>query len=78
MSWFASMPKSGPAPYSPKAGCLPNQNAGMPWPPSSVPLLTASTTCNPGTTAPAGSISIFRRPPVSSAAFFVQSTANSW
>ena len=33
------MPKSGPAPKRPKAVFLPNQNAGMPWPPSITPLL---------------------------------------
>ena len=78
MSWFASMPKSGPAPYRPKAVFLPYQNAARPWPPSSVPLLTASTTCSPGTTAPAGSMSIFSRPWVRSKTFLVQSMANSW
>src|SRR5689334_22370536 len=42
------------------------------------PLLTASSTCSAGTTAPAGSISILSRPPVRSEAFLHQSIANSW
>jgi hypothetical protein len=42
------------------------------------PLLAASITCRPGTTAPAGSMSILSLPPDMSATFFVQSTASSW
>src|SRR5215510_3298706 len=49
-----------------------------PWPPSRVPLVTASSRPNAGTTAPAGSTSILRSPPVMSFTFLAKSSAYSW
>src|SRR5262245_8804030 len=49
-----------------------------PWPPSRVPCDTASSRPNAGTTAPAGSTSILRSPPVISLIFFAKSSAYSW
>src|SRR4029077_5376071 len=48
------------------------------WPPSSTPLETASSNWNAGTTAPAGSTSILRSPPVMSLTFLLKSIAYSW
>src|SRR6187402_212946 len=50
----------------------------MPWPPSSVPLDTASNRPKAGTTEPAGSTSILRSPPVMSLTFLAKSSAYSW
>jgi hypothetical protein len=43
-----------------------------------VPFDTASISWKAGTTAPAGSTSIFRSPPVMSLIFFAKSSAYSW
>ncbi len=75
---FASMPQAGPEPQSASAEFLPYQYATTPWPPSSVPFDTASRRSNAFTTAPAGSTSILRRPPVMSFTFFAKSRAYSW
>src|SRR5512139_3509346 len=72
------MPKAGPEPHNAMAVLLPYQYATTPWPPSSVPLLTASSSPNAGTTAPEGSNSIFRREPPMSLTFLTKSLAYSW
>ena len=72
------MPKAGPEPQSASAEFLPYQYATTPWPPSSVPFDTASRRSNAFTTAPAGSTSILRRPPVMSFTFLAKSRAYSW
>jgi hypothetical protein len=57
---------------------LPYQYATTPWPPSRVPFATASSRSNAFTTAPAGSTSILRRPPLISFTFLAKSRAYSW
>ncbi|SOZ19819.1 hypothetical protein CBM2633_B70023 [Cupriavidus taiwanensis] len=77
-SMLGSMPQAGPEPHSASAEFLPYQYAITPWPPSSVPLLTASIRSNALTTAPAGSSSILRSPPDMSFTLVTKSPANSW
>src|SRR5687767_11305422 len=69
---------AGPVPNRLSARCLPNQYAGTPRPPSSVPELVASMICVNGTTALLGSASTLRRPPDMSLTFFAQSVSISW
>src|SRR6476620_2591554 len=75
---LASMPHAAPEPQRAMALFLPYQYASTPWPPSSVPLETASSRPKAGTTAPAGSTSILRSPPVMSLIFLAKSSAYSW
>src|SRR5512138_1006238 len=75
---FGSMPNDGPEPHNASAVFLPYQYASTPWPPSRVPFATASRRSNAFTTAPAGSTSILRRPPVMSFTFLAKSRAYSW
>ncbi|MNS87489.1 hypothetical protein D3C72_1214360 [compost metagenome] len=72
------MPHAGPEPHSASAEFLPYQYAITPWPPSSVPLLTASIRSKALTTAPAGSSSIFKSPPDMAFTLATKSPANSW
>src|SRR5262249_9283066 len=53
-------------------------NRGPPRPPSGVPCEPAPSRPKAGTTAPAGSTSILRSPPVMSFTFFAKSSAYSW
>src|SRR5512139_420018 len=75
---FASMPNAGPEPHSATAEFLPYQYAITPWPPSSVPLLTASSRSNGLTTAPAGSTSILSSLPDMALTLPAKSVAYSW
>src|SRR5436190_12778264 len=75
---LASMPHAAPEPHRAIAACLPYQYATTPWPPSSVPLDTASMRPKAGTTAPAGSTSILSSPPAMSFTLLAKSRAYSW
>src|SRR5512145_566638 len=75
---LGSMPKAGPEPHSATAEFLPYQYATTPWPPSSVPLLTASSRSKALTTAPAGRTSILSSLPDMALTLLEKSTAYSW
>src|SRR5512138_732819 len=75
---LASMPNAGPEPHRATAEFLPYQYAITPWPPSSVPLLTASSRSKGFTTEPAGSTSILSSLPDIALTLSAKSTAYSW